>query len=643
MAASVIDWIRGRLREELMVGKGNPAKTDTLNRALKTVLRRSGMLRAGNEDNDVFHGLHGPVFNVHAHGAAGDGVTNDSLAIQSAVDAAADAGGGIVVLGKATYVGAVWLYGSNVTLYMPNAVLKHPPTSTRVVTDGACTVGSKVVTSITAAWTTADIGKWIDVTDGGISTALSLVGRIESLGPGANQVTLNNAAGSTQSGKRVAIDETMNVVNSGKFYLASSADLLSNHTIVGGVIDGNRANTTAPFLSTEDRGGHGWGVSRTVGARCIGTIFQNCHNAGLEVVVNSDQFIATGVNIKNCGNSIAIGAGFEMNSSAECFMQGTVTDCYAGARLLDNSYDNVWDLTIVRTTVQGLIIDNQLGNVSRNCFVKATVSEASKGSVAFNAVTLGAKVQDHTCDFNISYAGQERGGTNTYVARSDAYGLQVGSEVLSDANKPQRNLIRAKISNCGGGGLLDEGIYNTYSELVLIDNARKTPLGHYALDVRGSHNTYNRVTFYNNSATQRGCAVRPTIGEVGTACTDNKFDFARENNQNPYDDTSTNTTNQPPARPFQVALGPNRGDADWTWTPGQPNIVLMSTAVTVPRTGTLSTTDARIDEEVWLKRTGLGAGTVDFGGLKTIPAATAAMVGAKFSGSVWYLIAYMVL
>jgi hypothetical protein len=79
------------LASERMVGAGG-AFTDTLNRALRDLLTQSGY----NPDATKFPGLAGPVFNVRAHGAKGDGVTDDSTAITDALAAATAAGGGIV-------------------------------------------------------------------------------------------------------------------------------------------------------------------------------------------------------------------------------------------------------------------------------------------------------------------------------------------------------------------------------------------------------------------------------------------------------------------------------------------------------------------------------------------------------------------
>src|SRR5277367_2853053 len=60
----------------------------------------------------------GADFNVRQYGATGDGTNMDTAAIQQAIDAAADAGGGTVILPRGTYLSGSLGLKSHVTLQL---------------------------------------------------------------------------------------------------------------------------------------------------------------------------------------------------------------------------------------------------------------------------------------------------------------------------------------------------------------------------------------------------------------------------------------------------------------------------------------------------------------------------------------------
>ena len=87
-------------------------------------------------------------------------------------------------------------------------------------------------------------------------------------------------------------------------------------------------------------------------------------------------------------------------------------------------------------------------------------------------------------------------------------------------------------------------------------------------------------------------------------------------------------------------VGTDIGDADITLTVGDDPIQLFSTTLTANRTVTLSTTGAANGDAFRIVRTGLGAYTIDVGGLKTLPSATAVFADVSYNGTAWILTAY---
>ena len=87
-------------------------------------------------------------------------------------------------------------------------------------------------------------------------------------------------------------------------------------------------------------------------------------------------------------------------------------------------------------------------------------------------------------------------------------------------------------------------------------------------------------------------------------------------------------------------IGTDIGDADVTLIYGDDPYQLYATTLTANRTVTLDTTSFLDGDSFRVIRTGLGAFTLDVGGLKTIPSATAAFVDVSFNGTAWILTGY---
>lgn len=105
--------------------------------------------------------------------------------------------------------------------------------------------------------------------------------------------------------------------------------------------------------------------------------------------------------------------------------------------------------------------------------------------------------------------------------------------------------------------------------------------------------------------------------------------------------TSTEVDNNFLSRQAINEVSADVGDADLTVVVGTNEpIQLFETTLTANRTVTLDTTNAINGDKFRIVRTGLGAFTLDVGGLKTIPSATAAFVDVSFNGTAWKLTGY---
>lgn len=88
-------------------------------------------------------------------------------------------------------------------------------------------------------------------------------------------------------------------------------------------------------------------------------------------------------------------------------------------------------------------------------------------------------------------------------------------------------------------------------------------------------------------------------------------------------------------------MAADRGDANVTLVAGtDAQFQRFATTLTANRTVTLSSTGVFNGARFRVVRTGLGEFTLDVGGLKTIPSATAAFVEVMHDGTAWRLIGY---
>lgn len=88
-------------------------------------------------------------------------------------------------------------------------------------------------------------------------------------------------------------------------------------------------------------------------------------------------------------------------------------------------------------------------------------------------------------------------------------------------------------------------------------------------------------------------------------------------------------------------ISADRGDADVTLISTDAETQIFNTPLTANRTVNLPASNVRKGDRFRIVRTGTGAFTLNVGGVKTIPASTAATVDVQHNGTVWQLAGYM--
>lgn len=203
------------------------------------------------------------VHNIQAYGATGNGTSDDTAAINAALAAAHAQGGGIVYGPPGTYLisSALIIYSNTRLSLAANATVTRATSAicsliqnaaslpARTVNDAVTTSASTLVTSVSANFTSADIGKAVGVLGAGpnsmASAPGSLYGTIVTVNS-STSVTLSAAASSSKSGATLYVfpARDSNIEIEGGSWAHGNADAFSqmphSHSFLLRRIDGLR-------------------------------------------------------------------------------------------------------------------------------------------------------------------------------------------------------------------------------------------------------------------------------------------------------------------------------------------------------------------------------------------------------------------
>lgn len=287
-------------------------------------------------------------------------------------------------------------------------------------------------------------------------------------------------------------------------------------------------------------------------------------------------------------------------------------------------------------TVGGGAIDSAMRDVSIESPMIYDVKEAGIFGGYYNGLTIVNPLISNITRKYMSSSGIEVGGEDLRIIGGEIANVQNSGITLTDTNNAV--ICGVGTTNCG----LDAAYYATAPHIGLLSlGTRPDPLGdiqitgHLAVDygtpcysavsvvgqVGGDPclNVSIKGNSYSNTVWGSGKAVYIDPAYWGEGCVHLDNGGA--------DDTGS--------------VSANRGDASVTLRVGiDEEVQRFQTNLSTNRTITLSTNAVYNGAKFRIVRSALGAGTLDVGGLKTMPAATAAWCEVTYSVTTWNLTGY---
>jgi polygalacturonase len=538
----------------------------------------------------------GGVYSVKSYGAIGDGDTDDTTACQNALNAADLAGVGAVVVPPGTYkLTAALTPGSGTTFLGQGGFLRQHTEAANVVT---------VASKSNVALVNLDVGyntSTVRNTTNGLSvqtcTDVEISGCRVRNGPGLGIYVANSQRARVHDNHiHSMLADGIHVTNG-----SSTGHVSKDVTVSGNVVEGTGDDCIAC-------------VSYTTGGTAI--------NEGISITGNVvTNGSARGITVAG-GKGVAV-AGNTVRNMASTSSAGIIA-------ILD---DNVSNPTFAPIDVS--ITGNTVG------LAQGTTANTRHGIRVYRG--SGVTVSGNTVAWGVG-EGIKVYGTSTGPAYSD-------DTVVAN------NIVH------GTGSTGENGIYCIYARRVritgnvVIDSYKGALSLDNVIDCQVSGNIWDEANKQNvgatnlvTVATSSGVSIQNNLlRQVGNAFTHGYTTTSAgtvDYRGNTFDVTATYSgqlTSVGASTVITPGWGADVGDADVTLTAGtSAETVRYATALTANRTVTLATAGAYQGAKFRIVRSGLGAFTLNVGGLKTIPISTAAFVDVEYRASAgsWALSGY---
>ncbi len=489
----------------------------------------SSITSADITDKRVFAGVDGriqdnggQVFNVKAYGAKGDGVTDDTVAIQSAINACGTAGGGIVFLPLGTYIISATLTLSDAAVSLIGASI-----AASVISPNSSLTGS-VLSLVPASFTYTHAGTYADFTIDGANAPIGSIGCVYgNLIGGKLDFEITNFSG---GGKGLIIDNTLawterttgrvrvdNATTAYTFTVTQRSDAGCTFTNGSDIVDDT--STIASDL----------GKSVSIGSIFIGAI--TSVTPGVSFTLSTPYTGTTGSYTALVGGTNSFGYSnltFEVNTSASESQTGVIIQ--NGAYFYNSSLEIIGNINSGSTVSTGIHITGSSTVTSSFCKfqIEQTSGTGAVGLQIDSGSALGAVgVIDLSSTTTTAVAGnfQFSGWVSLpdYSYPSDA--LAIVGNAVSNSNITASGDVTGgalritsgagtdtvpNIWNNGGNPVI--GSANTNGTVILRPSGGGNPNGQLILNSNGGLNIYessgvSASTLYSGSGA-------PTISGV---------------------------------------------------------------------------------------------------------------------------------
>jgi hypothetical protein len=306
-----------------------------------------------------------------------------------------------------------------------------------------------------------------------------------------------------------------NVIELGEGALGNAANAYANIVVSGMTLDGNYTNNTAP---TTDLFGHGLFATKISNLVIEDVVSKNCFLTGIDVVINSNyaRVNARVENCGNAVVYGGRYPNFDINSSKYGKFSIISSGGYYGGRMLDNCWGNNIDISVYNPSITGFVYNNQTLNVSYANILNVTVVDGCSSGQGMSVGDNISASQINVNIRNVASTGLLVGGTaDQYEPRGNTFQVNTygcGGASVDAGGKHGKYNINSRYDGDSGapGSSFAVDIKGDYNQFVINVEDQPTPQVRGVVIRAGAE--HNNIIDYKRNTTVQDFLNQDTSG-----------------------------------------------------------------------------------------------------------------------------------